>query len=272
MKASKEESKKTPKAQAKTRFSFVKSPRFYIPASIFSGILVVGLGALLIMNPGIVRGEFDFQSLVDMVMKHETRITGLEKKTDNTQSQTNTNPTDTKAVTSNPTATATSGNGSSTKSTNSAASTPSNNSTTPTTFTPTTPTTTPTPIPIPYIANWTSYFSGPAGGGPGNCGSGRTPCSPGQTYTYDVHYVDTVNYQRISIIDCSGSYATNGNGDPNPPYYQYPVSGVVIDGTGCRYSFTAQYHGGYSIHASATTDANTPEKTKVFINQSQPYF
>ena len=80
--------------KTKLDLKFVKSPKFYIPASIFMGIVVVGIAGVLIWKPGIARGEYDIQSIVNMLLNHEQRIKEVEVKTDNTQTQTNQNSAD----------------------------------------------------------------------------------------------------------------------------------------------------------------------------------
>jgi hypothetical protein len=71
----------------------VKKPIFFIPVTVLALVLVSFIG-LIIWRPGIARGDYDIQSIVDMLLNHEKRITDLESKTDNTQTQTNQNSQD----------------------------------------------------------------------------------------------------------------------------------------------------------------------------------
>lgn len=88
------------KTQKKTKISLkevVKKPLFLVPVSIIGFLFICSL-SLVIWKPGIVKGEYSIQSIVDMLLNHEERISNLETKTDETQTQTNQNTEDVKKL------------------------------------------------------------------------------------------------------------------------------------------------------------------------------
>lgn len=64
------ENGKNTKFKSWNGLGFMKNPKLYIPVAIFLGIVVVGIAGLVIWKPGIVRGEYDVQSIVDMLLNH----------------------------------------------------------------------------------------------------------------------------------------------------------------------------------------------------------
>jgi hypothetical protein len=75
----------------------VKKPLFVVPASIVGFLFICGL-SLVIWKPGIARGEYDIQSIVDMLLNHEERLNNLETKTDETQTEVNQSAEDIKKL------------------------------------------------------------------------------------------------------------------------------------------------------------------------------
>lgn len=245
---------------------FAKIKSLKLPIKIGGIALILAVG-LVIWQPSIVKGEFDIQAIFDRLTQHDQKIADLEKKTEDTKAevdQTKTQVSEQTAVNNNQETKIVYIQGQTEKNTSDITRIDNQSTPTPDTL----------PDPDPYIADWLGVFGGYIDGQ--SCGSSRQPCALGTTFSYIENYVNKVavndQLQPVHIIKCDGSYATNGNTDGNPPYFQYPVTGVVAGYSSCIYSFTPQYDGSYSIHGSATTTANTPEKTKVQINQARACF
>jgi predicted PurR-regulated permease PerM len=77
----------------KTSKRILHKPIFVVPATVV-GIILLCFVSLIIWKPGIARGEYDIQSIVDMLLNHDARISDIENRLDSTQTQTNQNSED----------------------------------------------------------------------------------------------------------------------------------------------------------------------------------
>lgn len=68
------------KAKKEKIVGFIKNPKFYIPASILIGVIIVGMASLILWKPGIARGEYSLSDIMNILSRHEKRIENLETK------------------------------------------------------------------------------------------------------------------------------------------------------------------------------------------------
>jgi len=75
------------KAKKELDLNILKKPKFYIPIIVIAFFFISAI-SLILWRPGIARGEYSLQAIMDMLLSQNQRIEKIENQNDNSVKQT----------------------------------------------------------------------------------------------------------------------------------------------------------------------------------------